>query len=188
MKAELMLVGFLSLLLTVLQDPISKICISAHAGSIMLPCKLPAKDYVGSGDKGGRRRRLLSWLQGETHRRFLAAPAGEDVCEKKVTVKPPAGRDHLSFFLLLITRLQWFFGGSAGPGGAHVRGQHAPAAHLHLRARRLPCRVQRHHHSSKPSQSELSSQLTACPSVFLSVRRTISVQVSVLNKTVDSRR
>nr|AAK60567.1 MLo1 protein [Triticum aestivum] len=40
-KAELMLVGFISLLLAVTQDPISGICIPEKAASIMRPCKLP---------------------------------------------------------------------------------------------------------------------------------------------------
>ncbi|XP_048574504.1 LOW QUALITY PROTEIN: MLO protein homolog 1-like [Triticum urartu] len=81
MKAELMLVGFISLLLTVAQDPISKICISVEAGSKMLPWS-PEADYAGDDAKGSRRR--LLWLQGDTHRRFLAAPAGEDVCAKQL--------------------------------------------------------------------------------------------------------
>eukprot|EP01018_Ginkgo_biloba_P015568 Gb_28679 [translate_table: standard] len=38
-KDELMLVGFISLLLTVGQKPISKICISKSLGDTMLPCK-----------------------------------------------------------------------------------------------------------------------------------------------------
>jgi mlo protein len=89
MKAELMLVGFISLLLTVLQDPISKICISEKAGSVMLPCKASDADYAGSGDSGddddkGSRRRLLSFLASESHRRFLAAAPAEDVCAKQV--------------------------------------------------------------------------------------------------------
>jgi hypothetical protein len=35
---ELMLLGFISLLITVSQIPISRICIPTKAGSIMLPC------------------------------------------------------------------------------------------------------------------------------------------------------
>jgi mlo protein len=92
MKAELMLVGFISLLLTVAQDPISKICISVEAGSKMLPCKLPEADYAGNDAKGNRRR--LLWLQGEVHRRFLAAPAGEDVCAKQVSEHLASSRAH----------------------------------------------------------------------------------------------
>ncbi|XVE62438.1 hypothetical protein DITRI_Ditri06bG0118300 [Diplodiscus trichospermus] len=39
-KEELMLLGFISLLLTVFQNAISKICISREAATKMLPCKL----------------------------------------------------------------------------------------------------------------------------------------------------
>ncbi|KAF7055717.1 hypothetical protein CFC21_063211 [Triticum aestivum] len=100
MKAELMLVGFISLLLTVAQDPISKICISVEAGSRMLPCKLPSA-YAGDGQEN--RRRLL-WLQGETHRRFLAAPAGEDVCAKqgKVALMSAGSMHQLHIFIFVL--------------------------------------------------------------------------------------
>ncbi|XP_037426544.1 MLO protein homolog 1 isoform X1 [Triticum dicoccoides] len=100
MKAELMLVGFISLLLTVAQDPISKICISVEAGSKMLPCKLPSA-YAGDGKEN--RRRLL-WLQGETHRRFLAAPAGEDVCAKqgKVALMSAGSMHQLHIFIFVL--------------------------------------------------------------------------------------
>ncbi|KAF7062120.1 hypothetical protein CFC21_068755 [Triticum aestivum] len=100
MKAELMLVGFISLLLTVAQDPISKICISVEAGSKMLPCKLPEADYAGDDAKGSRRR--LLWLQGDTHRRFLAAPAGEDVCAKQVALMSAGSMHQLHIFIFVL--------------------------------------------------------------------------------------
>ncbi|KAK9290353.1 hypothetical protein L1049_008521 [Liquidambar formosana] len=39
LKSELMLLGFMSLLLAVTQEPISKICIPARVADIMLPCR-----------------------------------------------------------------------------------------------------------------------------------------------------
>jgi hypothetical protein len=36
---ELILLGFMSLILAVIQEPISKICISAKAAETMLPCR-----------------------------------------------------------------------------------------------------------------------------------------------------
>ncbi|KAL3531918.1 hypothetical protein ACH5RR_005439 [Cinchona calisaya] len=39
LKSELMLLGFLSLLLAIIQEPISKICISEKLADTMLPCK-----------------------------------------------------------------------------------------------------------------------------------------------------
>jgi mlo protein len=95
-----MLVGFISLLLTVFQDPISKICISKEAGDVMLPCHLPkAADYADKGDKGSRRR-LLSLFQAEmSHRRSLAA-AVADVCAEKVSSLPCARQSKLLFYRL----------------------------------------------------------------------------------------
>lgn len=112
MKAELMLVGFLSLLLTVFQDPISKICISKKAGSVMLPCKIAAP-YAGSGDSGDKdnRRRLLSWVQGETHRRFLAGAPVADVCAKegKVALMSTGSMHQLHIFIFVLAVFHVFY-------------------------------------------------------------------------------
>ncbi|CDP17759.1 unnamed protein product [Coffea canephora] len=59
-KGELMLLGFISLLLTVFQGPISRICIPPHAANIMLPCKLKTEASSGGSEhldiiKHGRR-------------------------------------------------------------------------------------------------------------------------------------
>ncbi|VAI24443.1 unnamed protein product [Triticum turgidum subsp. durum] len=102
MKAELMLVGFISLLLTVAQTPISRICISKEAGMRMLPCKL--NDGAGGGGHGKDNHRRLLWLQGETHRRFLAAPAGEDVCAEqgKVALMSAGSMHQLHIFIFVL--------------------------------------------------------------------------------------
>jgi len=105
MKAELMLVGFLSLLLTVLQAPISKICISEKAGSVMLPCKVDKAAYAGKGGDGkDNRRRLLSLIQGETHRRFLAGAPAEDVCAAKgqVALMSAGSMHQLHIFIFVL--------------------------------------------------------------------------------------
>ncbi|XP_034704887.1 MLO-like protein 6 [Vitis riparia] len=51
-KAELMLLGFISLLLTILQDYISKICISESVGSTWHPCKKEPKDFKNTCSEG----------------------------------------------------------------------------------------------------------------------------------------
>ncbi|PQQ21069.1 MLO-like protein 6 [Prunus yedoensis var. nudiflora] len=84
-KSELMLLGFLSLLLTVGQGPISDICISKAVGATWHPCSKKEeidddKDNSSSSD-GGDRRRLLSVASGGA-RRVLAA-AGKDKCAAK---------------------------------------------------------------------------------------------------------
>ncbi|XP_074316207.1 MLO-like protein 1 [Silene latifolia] len=63
-KEELMLLGFISLMLTVLQGAISKICIPERFVKNMLPCKLEKQEFLDSGasttEHLGGFRRLLS--------------------------------------------------------------------------------------------------------------------------------
>ncbi|KAL4300826.1 hypothetical protein AHAS_Ahas17G0239700 [Arachis hypogaea] len=64
-KGELILLGFISLLLTVFQNPISRICISKNVASTWHPCAVPKKSKSGyedsdddDGDDGNRRKLL----------------------------------------------------------------------------------------------------------------------------------
>ncbi|KAF6154305.1 hypothetical protein GIB67_026761 [Kingdonia uniflora] len=85
-KAELMLLGFLSLLLTVGTQPISKICMPTKYGDYMLPCQKEKNYYGVKNDEGGYssgdsnvndRRKLLMYLgEDVVWRRALAADAG----------------------------------------------------------------------------------------------------------------
>nr|GLL43086.1 MLO-like protein 6 [Ipomoea trifida] len=83
-KSELMLLGFISLLLTVLQGPISNICIPASVGATWHPCskkdeeeknKTPSSEqhWELSSEENSRRRLLAA---GGGVRRVLAAAAG----------------------------------------------------------------------------------------------------------------
>uniref|UniRef100_A0A6N2MBT4 MLO-like protein n=2 Tax=Salix viminalis TaxID=40686 RepID=A0A6N2MBT4_SALVM len=75
-KAELMLMGFISLLLTILQGPISDICIPENIAATWHPCsKNQEKQKVAKADDSDNSgRRLLQFLDsGESHRRFLAS-------------------------------------------------------------------------------------------------------------------
>lgn len=134
----------------------------------MLPCKLSvaAEDADDEGKDNGRRR--LLWFQEEIHRRFLAAAPGVDPCASQVSdhrrhqLQKP-GRNRASAYRRNeedevdnnFVFVSFIF--VAGQGGADVCKQHAPAAHIHLRARRLPCLLQRHHHGSRASQGEFLS-------------------------------
>ncbi|XP_022863837.1 MLO-like protein 13 [Olea europaea var. sylvestris] len=69
LKEELMLLGFISLLLTVFQGLISDICIPANLANIMLPCKPPE-----TGSSAG------SHLLANNGRRLLAEDAHENLC------------------------------------------------------------------------------------------------------------
>nr|GEZ25734.1 MLO protein homolog 1-like [Tanacetum cinerariifolium] len=95
MKAELMLLGFLSLLLTVGTKYIAKICVPEKIGYKMLPCKsseVKSADKGKGGDKGDddgdgegdNRRRLLSLAEEMIFRRVLAGESTEkgDYCGK----------------------------------------------------------------------------------------------------------
>ncbi|GFZ17924.1 seven transmembrane MLO family protein [Actinidia rufa] len=81
-KSELMLLGFISLLLTVGQGPISDICISKSVGATWHPCSKSKENETSSYDEEeeDHRRRLLA--AGESFRRVLAA-AGTDKCAAK---------------------------------------------------------------------------------------------------------
>ncbi|CAM8954046.1 unnamed protein product [Rhodiola kirilowii] len=70
-KAELMVLGFISLLLTFFQMYIIKICISAEVAKTMLPCayKGASKDSDESKKSGSEHRRRLLWHD----RRVLAS-------------------------------------------------------------------------------------------------------------------
>ncbi|KMZ56963.1 MLO-like protein 6 [Zostera marina] len=87
-KAELMLLGFISLLLTITQDSISDICVPKSIGASWHPCT-DNGGYSSSkmqGDFPGQRRLLQTNTSGTTTtaslRRVLAS-SGEDVCTKK---------------------------------------------------------------------------------------------------------
>lgn len=86
--AELMLLGFISLLLTVGQSTISNICISKKAGATWHPCnkkeeaKLNGENTKETDYEKGRK--LLSISAGESLRRVLAAGESTDKCAAKV--------------------------------------------------------------------------------------------------------
>ncbi|XP_057781779.1 MLO-like protein 6 [Salvia miltiorrhiza] len=108
-KSELMLLGFISLLLTVGQSPISNICISKSAGATWHPCskseeaKKDAPPAAAEDDGEDRRRRLL-WLEGGARR--ILAGGGTDKCADKGKV-PFVSSDgihqlHIFIFVLAV--------------------------------------------------------------------------------------
>uniref|UniRef100_A0A2P2NHU2 Uncharacterized protein MANES_10G044600 n=1 Tax=Rhizophora mucronata TaxID=61149 RepID=A0A2P2NHU2_RHIMU len=107
-KAELMLMGFISLLLTVLQEPISNFCISESLASTWHPCSKKQETKV-SKDSTGDRRRLLQLLDsGEIHRRSLATSKYDKCLDKrKVAFVSAYGihQLHIFIFVLAITHV-----------------------------------------------------------------------------------
>ncbi|BBN06024.1 mlo protein [Marchantia polymorpha subsp. ruderalis] len=84
---ELMLLGFISLLLTVLQNPITKICVSDAFASHMLPCErheLAASDANAPAADTTAHRRLLDLFEMDAYdsRRMLSG-GGSTYCKDK---------------------------------------------------------------------------------------------------------
>ena len=76
MFAELMILGFISLLLTFGQDYIAKICIPLNVVETMLPCAVKSdKEETKSSDEEHRRR--LLWFE----RRSLAGASYAAKCK-----------------------------------------------------------------------------------------------------------
>jgi mlo protein len=86
--AELMLLGFMSLLLTVGQGTISNICISQRVGATWNPCSKEKEQELEEtdSDDSNRRKLLMVSHSGETFRRFLASDSSNstDKCVAKV--------------------------------------------------------------------------------------------------------
>ena len=80
-----MLLGFISLLLTVGQDHIAKICIPAKFGNIMLPCSRGNDEGQEEEDDDHSRRRLLSHVDDEVPWRRVLAGATTDHCSQHVS-------------------------------------------------------------------------------------------------------
>ncbi|KAH6755893.1 Seven transmembrane MLO family protein [Perilla frutescens var. hirtella] len=110
-KSELMLLGFISLLLTVGQGQIAEICVSTAIANSWHPCdkkqeksKYGEEQKVDLGDNGNRRRLLFADSDhGGTQRRVLAA-AGYDKCAKhgKVPFVSTDGIHQLHIFIFVL--------------------------------------------------------------------------------------
>ncbi|KAF8026332.1 hypothetical protein BT93_F2962 [Corymbia citriodora subsp. variegata] len=106
-KAELMLLGFLSLVLTVSTGLLSKICIPESYGETMLPCKSDHKnkdDDDHDPDHDHDRRKLLSLATDRMWRRSLAASASDDYCSKhgKISLISQSGLHQLHIFIFVL--------------------------------------------------------------------------------------
>ncbi|XP_078427463.1 MLO-like protein 2 [Wolffia australiana] len=98
-KSELMLLGFISLLLTIGQGPISNICVSQKVGNSWHPCPNPKS----SPDADSSRRKLLQFPLADHSRRILAATAGDKCAEKgKVSLISTDGIHQLHIFIFVL--------------------------------------------------------------------------------------
>ncbi|XP_049932369.1 MLO-like protein 2 isoform X2 [Nymphaea colorata] len=118
LKSELMLLGFISLLLTVGQAPLSEICISERLGRTMLPCVKEKtsgnkEGFKGSDDGEGKvyndevvgRKLLWSEAPGVDFRRILAGGGGgSDKCARrgKVPLISSKAISQLHYFIFVL--------------------------------------------------------------------------------------
>ncbi|KHN20094.1 MLO protein like 1 [Glycine soja] len=108
-KSELMLLGFISLLITFGTQYIAKICIPVSAGDIMLPCK--KVEVSDSDDDSNDRRKLLSFDDNMEWRRVLAAASGGDYCSQKgkVSLISQSGVHQLHIFIFVLAVFHIFY-------------------------------------------------------------------------------
>ncbi|ONK64241.1 uncharacterized protein A4U43_C07F23590 [Asparagus officinalis] len=114
-KAELMLLGFISLLLTFGQNYISSVCIPVHVANTMLPCKapevkpvqlvVPGGDHAPAVTNEGHSRRLLSQMIMDlsSNRRVLTGDAPPHKCAAgKVPLISTDGLHQLHIFIFFL--------------------------------------------------------------------------------------
>lgn len=116
LKEELMLLGFISLLLTVFQGLISRLCVSSHLQSFMLPCKRDAVSSNGSEH--------YSHLNTNNRRRLLSEEANSGQClrEGKVPLLSLEALHQLHIFIFVLAVVHVIFCVTTMfLGGARVR-------------------------------------------------------------------
>ncbi|KAM0034061.1 hypothetical protein Hdeb2414_s0016g00493061 [Helianthus debilis subsp. tardiflorus] len=97
-KAELMILGFISLILTFTQYYIAEICIPVDVADTMLPCAI--KDKAEKKEKGARR--LLLWYE---HGRSLAGDSKSTCKEGKVPIITVKGLHQLHILIFFLAVL-----------------------------------------------------------------------------------
>ncbi|KAI7756036.1 hypothetical protein M8C21_004664, partial [Ambrosia artemisiifolia] len=97
-KAELMILGFISLILTFTQYYIADICIPVDVANTMLPCAKKAK----AEKQGKGARRLLLWYE---HGRSLAGDSKSSCKEGKVPIITVDGMHQLHILIFFLAVL-----------------------------------------------------------------------------------
>ncbi|XP_048128985.1 MLO protein homolog 1-like [Rhodamnia argentea] len=103
-KSELMLLGFISLLITVGTQPISMVCIAEKYAKIMLPCKREDKGKLDKDKDPGNGRKLLWDDEDVLWRRSLAPGDTGGHCSKhgKVPLISTSGVHQLHIFIFVL--------------------------------------------------------------------------------------
>lgn len=104
-KSELMLLGFLSLLLTVGQGPISRICISEKVAGTWHPCSKDDESHDSDSEDsqhGTNGRRLLAAFYASDTRRVLAGGGSDKCAQGKVPFVSSDGIHQLHIFIFVL--------------------------------------------------------------------------------------
>ncbi|XP_065860883.1 MLO-like protein 1 isoform X2 [Euphorbia lathyris] len=97
-KEELMLLGFISLLLTVSQAWINKICIPQDLANKWLPCKKKTSETTAHFQTA-----FFSFISGGSARRLLADSADSNTCDDgKVPILSTTALHHLHVFIFVL--------------------------------------------------------------------------------------
>ncbi|KAG9143547.1 hypothetical protein Leryth_015966 [Lithospermum erythrorhizon] len=105
-KEELMLLGFISLLLTVFQRSIVKICVPPHIMKHFLPCHFPKEASSSVGHASHNNQETV-----HHHRLLQAEESGLEYCKKwnKVPIISLESLHHLHIFIFVLAVVQVAF-------------------------------------------------------------------------------
>ncbi|PPS08926.1 hypothetical protein GOBAR_AA11720 [Gossypium barbadense] len=106
-KAELMVMGFISLLLTFGQSYIARICIPIDVANTMLPCKSDSEQGTSESSEEEHRRRLL-WFDRRSLSTISTAPKCKEGHEPLISVEGLHELHILIFFLAVFHVLYSF--------------------------------------------------------------------------------
>ncbi|XP_072979467.1 MLO-like protein 9 [Typha angustifolia] len=123
-KAELMVLGFISLLLTFGQNYISKICIPVEAADTMLPCRLKRETAEADSDKNHHRRLLWNMvMELSSHHRALIEASSSRCPEGKVSLISLNGLHQLHIFIFFLAVFHVIYSAvTMALGRAKIRG------------------------------------------------------------------
>ncbi|GLT46315.1 hypothetical protein SLA2020_200770 [Shorea laevis] len=105
LKSVLMVLGFMSLILTVTQRGISKICVPIEVAETLLPCRRTALKNIKA--IGSLEQLWANIGQSSYHERILAAAQNSNSCpEGKTSLISPQGINQLSIFICVLAVMQ----------------------------------------------------------------------------------
>ncbi|RVW69053.1 MLO-like protein 1 [Vitis vinifera] len=146
--AELMLLGFISLLLTVFQDTIAKICIPKRYSDDWLPCKKKKEDSSSSEESTSHFQTFYHFTSGGARRLLAEHSASPSYCAKrKVIVDISQEKEELLKIFIIqggdmrFDYLLVFSNIFTGKGPTFIYHSFASSSYLYLRASSCACDI-----------------------------------------------